>query len=176
MNAQPFTQLDMTAVVRNATQNSKQQAEAMPAMMKALGAAGEALQAQPHFLMEKQQELAQQHMALAASFMEALQTGSPMQDVVSPDNGDRRFNHEGWQHPVFSLMKQSYLLGASWMNTVVSGAEGLDPKTKHQATFFTQMLVDAMSPSNNPMTNPEVIEKARETGGESLRQGMVNWL
>ena len=42
--------------------------------------------------------------------------------------------------------------------------------------FAAKGLVDAMSPSNFPMTNPEVVEKTIETRGQNLLDGLRNML
>jgi polyhydroxyalkanoate synthase len=58
----------------------------------------------------------------------------------------------------------------------VDALEGVDPKQKETLRFAAKGLVDAMSPSNFALTNPEVMEKAIETRGESLLKGLQNML
>jgi polyhydroxyalkanoate synthase len=40
--------------------------------------------------------------------------------------------------------------------------------------FYVRQFVDAMSPSNFVLTNPEVLRKTAETGGENLIKGLNN--
>ena len=54
---------------------------------------------------------------------------------------------------------------------VVKQVDGLDPKTAQKVDFYARQFVDAMSPSNFLLTNPEVLRKTAETGGENLLQG-----
>jgi polyhydroxyalkanoate synthase len=50
----------------------------------------------------------------------------------------------------------------------------VDDRTKLQLRFYARQFIDAMSPSNFPATNPEVIRKAIETRSASLTDGMKN--
>ncbi len=96
--------------------------------------------------------------------------------VVRPEKGDRRFRGEAWQeNPFFDYLKQSYLIAANTIQSVVADAEGLDEKTARKVEFYTKQYVDALSPSNFVMTNPEVIERTIETRGENLLQGLQNF-
>jgi polyhydroxyalkanoate synthase len=103
--------------------------------------------------------------------------GEETQPIISAESGDRRFNDPAWQESVvFDYIKQSYLLSARWMQGVVKDVEGLDEKTARKVDFYTRQLVDAMSPSNFVYTNPEVLRKTMETGGENLIKGLENLL
>jgi polyhydroxyalkanoate synthase len=97
--------------------------------------------------------------------------------VISADPKDKRFRDEAWQqHEVFDFIKQSYLLSARYVNDVVGHVDGLDPKTAKKVDFYARQFVDAMSPSNFVLTNPEVLRKTAETGGENLLRGLNNML
>ena len=88
--------------------------------------------------------------------------------------GDKRFKDEVWQEmPYYDLLKQSYLLGSRQLHEFVDRAQ-VDDKTKLQLRFYARQFIDAMSPSNFPGTNPEVIRKAIETRSASLTDGMRN--
>ncbi len=88
--------------------------------------------------------------------------------------GDKRFKDEVWQEmPYYDLLKQSYLLGSRQLHEFVDQAQ-VDDKTKLQLRFYARQFIDAMSPSNFPATNPEVIRKAIETRSASLTDGMQN--
>jgi len=90
---------------------------------------------------------------------------------------DRRFKAEQWRaNPLFDWIRQSYLLFADHLLQGVEAIEGVDPKQKEQLRFAARGFVDAVSPSNFPITNPEVLEKTIETGGENLLKGMQNML
>lgn len=86
---------------------------------------------------------------------------------------DKRFKAKQWrEEPVFDFLRQSYFTIADHLLRNVDAMEGLDPKQKEQMRFAARGFIDAVSPSNFPATNPEVIEKVIETKGESLIKGL----
>ncbi len=94
------------------------------------------------------------------------------QPLVKPQRGDRRFSSVEWsKNPVFDYLKQSYLL-ASNMLTKLADATHLDPENKKKLKFYTRFFADAMSPANFAATNPEVIQHAIDTNGQSLVDGL----
>ena len=103
--------------------------------------------------------------------------GEPAPDVIAEDQKDKRFKHEAWRdNEVFDFIRQSYLLSARYMQRLVHDAEGLDEKTAQKVDFYTRQFVDAMSPTNFAVTNPEVLRRTAETGGENLLKGLSNLL
>ena len=98
-------------------------------------------------------------------------------EVIDAPNTDRRFKDDAWKdNEVFDFIKQSYLLSARFVQDTVSHVDGLDPKTAQKVDFYTRQFIDAMSPSNFVLTNPEVLRKTVETGGENLLKGLSNLL
>ncbi len=97
--------------------------------------------------------------------------------VISAPSSDRRFKDDAWRESeVFDFIKQSYLLSARYVQDVVTHVDGLDPKTAQKVDFYSRQFMDAMSPSNFLFTNPEVLRKTAETGGENLLKGLNNLL
>ena len=90
---------------------------------------------------------------------------------------DRRFAAPEWsENPLFASMKQGYLAWSQQMLGTVDSIEGLDDEAREKLRFATKEMVDAMSPANFALTNPEVLARAQETGGDSLAKGMSNFL
>ena len=86
---------------------------------------------------------------------------------------DRRFADAAWrEQPVFALIHQTYLLLAERILESVDAIEGLEKREREQLRFATKSVLDAMSPSNFPLTNPVVLERTLETHGENLAKGM----
>ena len=86
---------------------------------------------------------------------------------------DRRFADPAWrEQPVYALIHQTYLLLAERILESVDAVEGLGGREREQLRFATKSVLDAMSPSNFPLTNPVVLERTLETHGENLAKGM----
>ena len=85
---------------------------------------------------------------------------------------DRRFAAQEWaDYPFFDFIKQHYLLTSRWLTDLVEGVP-MDEASREKATFYTRQFIDAMSPANFALTNPEVIKLAIDTQGQSLAEGM----
>lgn len=99
--------------------------------------------------------------------------GKDVKPVIEPDHSDKRFSVPDWQqNPMFDAIKQSYLLTASTLLKWVSEIEGLDEKQLHKMLFYMRQVVDALSPANYPLTNPQVIHETIATAGQNLMVGM----
>jgi poly[(R)-3-hydroxyalkanoate] polymerase subunit PhaC len=103
--------------------------------------------------------------------------GIDAEPVIDAPSTDRRFKDEAWRdNEVFDFIKQSYLLSARYVQDVVKEVDGLDAKTAQKVDFYARQFIDAMSPSNFLLTNPEVLRRTAETGGENLLKGLSNLL
>jgi polyhydroxyalkanoate synthase subunit PhaC len=105
--------------------------------------------------------------------------GESVEPMAVPDKGDRRFKDAQWdEHLVFDYLKQSYLLSARWLRGTVAEANNgsTDPEDAKKVDFYTRQFIDALSPSNFALTNPEVLRVTAETHGENLLKGLSNLL
>jgi polyhydroxyalkanoate synthase len=103
--------------------------------------------------------------------------GQTAEPVAAPEQGDNRFKDEDWQNNfVFDYVKQSYLIAARHIHDVVSGVQGLPDESKKKVDFFTRQYVDALSPSNFALTNPQVLRETMKSGGTNLVKGLKNLL
>jgi len=88
---------------------------------------------------------------------------------------DKRFSNPLWQtHPYFNFVKQQYMLNAEAVAQAVETVEGLDPQEERRLKYFSQQIIDLFAPTNFLATNPDALEKAVETDGESLVRGLEN--
>jgi polyhydroxyalkanoate synthase len=134
------------------------------------------LMANPAKLVQAQLSLWNDYLALWQSTARKM-LGEPSQAIVKPAEDDRRFKDALWdENYVFDYIKQSYLLSARWMQSLVRDVEGLDEKTAKKVDFYTRQFVDAMAPSNFAVTNPEVLRATIDSGGENLLKGLSNLL
>jgi polyhydroxyalkanoate synthase len=92
-------------------------------------------------------------------------------------DADRRFAAPEWRdNPIFDTIRQTYLLVSDRLLGSVDAIEGLDEPTRAKVRFMTKAFVDAMAPSNFALTNPQVLERAMATKGESLLHGLEHLL
>ena len=101
-----------------------------------------------------------------ASIVNAFTMGAA--SSIQPARGDKRFKDDAWQQsPYYDLLKQSYLQTSKQLADLVDQAQ-VDDKSKLQLRFYARQFIDAMSPSNFPATNPDVIRTAIQTRSASL--------
>ena len=88
---------------------------------------------------------------------------------------DPRFANPLWdEHPYFNFVKQQYLISAEAVNEAVEGLDDMDDTDKKRLRYFSQQILDMMSPTNFLATNPEALARAAETEGQSLIDGLEN--
>ncbi len=102
--------------------------------------------------------------------------GRDVPAAVTPERGDRRFNNAAWtEQPLFDFLKQAYLLGSRQTLELIAKSE-LAPDARTRIDFFARQLLNALAPTNYPLTNPEAIDQAMKSGGLSLLTGLGNLL
>ncbi|MEM6305192.1 MAG: class I poly(R)-hydroxyalkanoic acid synthase [Pseudomonadota bacterium] len=88
---------------------------------------------------------------------------------------DRRFSNPLWEtHPYFNFVKQQYMFNAEAVMQAVEDVTDMDLREKERLRYFSRQIVDMMAPTNFLATNPDALERAVETEGESLIQGLEN--
>lgn len=122
-------------------------------------------------------ETAQAQQDFWASNLALWQRFLPGAESAAAPESDRRFAAPQWRdNPMFDLIRQSYQLVCDHLLKSVDQLDSVDPKQKEQLRFATQGMLDALSPSNFAFTNPVVLEKVIETGGQNLVRGLENML
>jgi len=97
--------------------------------------------------------------------------------IAQPAKEDKRFKDEQWEeHFLFDFIKQSYLITARHIHDAVRNVEGMDDITEKKVNFFTRQFIDALSPSNFALTNPEVFRETVKSHGQNLIKGFNNLL
>lgn len=91
---------------------------------------------------------------------------------------DRRFRNELWdKNWFFDSLRRQYLLNSEVVEeTVRDTGDALDPHTARLVNFYSKQWIDALSPSNFPWSNPEVLKSTMDSEGENLVNGMENLL
>src|SRR6056297_297826 len=97
-------------------------------------------------------------------------------DEPDPLAGDKRFGNPLWNsHPYFKYIKRQYALNAQAIEQALDEIdEDLPVKDRQRLDYFAHQIIDMMSPTNFLGTNPDALERAIETEGESLVKGMEN--
>lgn len=118
---------------------------------------------------------AQSFTATLRHMAEAQQAAVEGRAPEDPGPKDRRFAAEIWQsNPWYNFIKQQYLLGSEAMRAMVSSLSGLTDREKKKLSFYSQQMLDMLAPTNFLATNPEALQKALETNGDSLVEGLEN--
>ncbi|WP_322865465.1 class I poly(R)-hydroxyalkanoic acid synthase [Aquicoccus sp. G2-2] len=110
-------------------------------------------------------------------YMEAQQQLMKGELQAPEDDGpdDKRFSNPLWKsHPYFNFVKRHYQQNAEAIRQAVEDAGELDELDRKRLGYFSNQIIDMMSPTNFLGTNPDALELAVETEGESLVRGLEN--
>ena len=89
---------------------------------------------------------------------------------------DRRFAAAGWQDDAYyRAIRDAYLLASNQLRELVAVGDGKE-SSHAMARFMLDQFLNAVSPSNFAATNPEVVERIKETNGGNLVRGFANLL
>ena len=126
----------------------------------------------PSKLFEAQLGLWSQSLRHYAEAQKALAEGHAPKDHTP---SDKRFAAEVWQtNPWFNFLKQQYLMNSAALQQTVAALADLPDRDRKKLNFFSRQMIEMMSPTNFLGTNPEALQKAVETDGQSLVDGLEN--
>ncbi len=90
----------------------------------------------------------------------------------APSADDRRFSNDGWNQLPFNFFAQAAVLGEEWWREATAALPGVAKQHSDIVAFGARQVLDLLSPSNSPLTNPEVINAtAGELGWNFIRGG-----
>ena len=142
-------------------------------VQKAFGEVVQKMMADPSLMMEAQTKYATDFGQLWQQYMAGLSGQGPKLEPLK----DRRFADAAWQaNPWFDFLSRSYSLTAEHMKNAVAKVDGISPQTRAKALYYTRQMVDAASPSNFALTNPQVLKVTADSGGANLVKGLQNML
>ncbi len=128
---------------------------------------------------QRQIEIARDGLQNANQFFEAalrfFSPGHGPWSLIKPQPQDRRFANPEWENPPFNLLAQAFLLREQWWRNAASGVRGVAPQNEAIVEFSVRQVLDMLAPSNFAATNPEVLQKALQSGGENFVFGWQNW-
>src|SRR5215217_7700718 len=83
---------------------------------------------------------------------------------IEPPKRDRRFADEAWvKNPAFKRLLQTYLATGRTVDQLICDAD-LDWRAERRVRFAAENMLDALAPSNGPLTNPTALKAVVDTG------------
>jgi poly[(R)-3-hydroxyalkanoate] polymerase subunit PhaC len=90
---------------------------------------------------------------------------------IEPLPQDKRFIDSAWRQQPFATIYQAFLLQQQWWHNAATGIRGATPRHERIVEFAIRQILDIFSPSNFPLTNPEVLRQALAEGGQNFLRG-----
>ena len=94
----------------------------------------------------------------------------------APKPYDKRFADPGWQSFPFRLWQQGFLAVQDWWDHATEPMRGLRPEDADRTRFLARQALDVLSPSNQPLLNPEILAETMKTGGRNLTEGAAHFV
>ena len=111
------------------------------------------------------------HLAAYAGEMLEIAKGS---SDLAPHPKDRRFRDESWsKNPLYKRGLQSWLAVKREMNGWIEDSR-MHPADQARARFVTELITDALAPTNSLLGNPTALKMMVATNGQSLFKGLQN--
>ncbi len=105
------------------------------------------------------------------------QPGAESKPLVQPEPGDRRFSSPAWsESPIYDYVRQAYLINSDYLRKMSEALPVEDGQGKARLRFLTRQFIEAMSPANFAATNPEFVQEALDSKGESITRGIQNMI
>ncbi|RME14583.1 MAG: class I poly(R)-hydroxyalkanoic acid synthase [Alphaproteobacteria bacterium] len=144
---------------------------------RALGAFWAEVAKNPTKVWEEQVEYWGKTLQNAIEAQKALLAGTDEEESAEGGKRDRRFSNPLWhKHPWFRYLRQQYQLTADMIERSVDELEDVDEAERRRIRFFTRQIIDMMAPTNFLATNPDALQRAIETEGQSLIDGLENMI
>ena len=101
-------------------------------------------------------------------------TDPDCEPATEPQAHDRRFNDPSWKKMPFNLLSQGFLLTREWWQEATHDVEGVTAQHEALVSFLAHEILDAVSPYNLPLTNPQVLGTTASEKGANLARGVRN--
>ena len=111
-----------------------------------------------------------------AGYVAGAARGDYRPSLAEPSPADERFRAEVWRTEPYRFWQQMFLLSEQWWNAATRGVPGTTRHHEDVVSFGARQWLDVIAPTNFPLTNPEVSQRAVATLGMSIAQGVGNAL
>ena len=102
--------------------------------------------------------------------------GGKAECCIEPLPQDKRFAGEDWHSWPYNFIHQAFLLNQQWWHNATTGVRGLSMQHEDMIEFTSRQMLDMISPSNFPLTNPEILRHTASKGGMNLVSGFQNMI
>ncbi len=102
--------------------------------------------------------------------------GKPRPPVAGNPAEAQRFKAEAWGRWPYNVLAQSYLHTQAWWDQAADAAPGMDKDKAELARFSIKQALEAVSPQNFLLTNPELLDQTAEENGQNLQRGFEHWI
>ena len=141
--------------------------------VKTAGAYLKSMAQNPTFFMEQQISYWGKTLEYFAETQEQFFSNSA--DNENIEHVDKRFTHQLWKtNPFYKNVLKQYHANSDMITEAVAKVEGLSSKDQARLEYFSSQIIDMMAPTNFFGTNPDALEKAFLSKGESLVKGLEN--
>lgn len=86
---------------------------------------------------------------------------------------DQRFADAAWESFPWRSWIEAHALGEQWWMQATQ-LRGMQPHSREQMRFYAAKWLDFFAPGNTLLTNPQAMDAALRSGGQSLLKGMKN--
>ena len=141
--------------------------------VKTAGAYLKSMAQNPTFFMEQQISYWGKTLEYFAETQEQFFSNSANNENI--EHVDKRFTHQLWKtNPFYKNVLKQYHVNSNMIIEAVAQVEGLSSKDQARLEYFSTQIIDMMAPTNFFGTNPDALEKAFLSKGESLVKGLEN--
>lgn len=141
--------------------------------VKTAGAYLKSMAENPTFFMEQQISYWGKTLEYFVETQEQFFSGNGDKENIEPV--DKRFTHQLWKNnPFYKNVLKQYHVNSDMITESVAQVEGLSSKDQARLEYFSSQIIDMMAPTNFFGTNPDALEKAFLSKGESLVKGLEN--